>query len=73
MVAKPSHYKNGQESEPVYLRSIDENKQNVTFKTMPFYVVALCNNGCSMGVGRVGLVFLIKLHYQLYLPLTRQA
>ena len=31
-----SHYKNGQESEPVYLRSLDDNKQNITFKTMPF-------------------------------------
>ena len=31
-----SHYKSGQESEPVYLRSLDDNKQNITFKTMPF-------------------------------------
>lgn len=31
-----SHFKNGQESEPVYLRSLDDNKQNITFKTMPF-------------------------------------
>ncbi|MGE6384019.1 hypothetical protein ACQKCO_20780 [Shewanella baltica] len=31
-----SHYKNGQGSKPVYLRSLDDNKQNITFKTMPF-------------------------------------
>ncbi|MDH1624829.1 hypothetical protein N5E91_01710 [Shewanella xiamenensis] len=31
-----SNYKNGQESEPVYLRSLNDNKQNITFKTMPF-------------------------------------
>lgn len=31
-----SHYKNEQESEPVYLRSLDDNKQNITFKTIPF-------------------------------------
>ncbi|ESE43083.1 hypothetical protein SHD_0279, partial [Shewanella decolorationis S12] len=23
-------------SEPVYLRSLDDNKQNISFKTMPF-------------------------------------
>ena len=30
-----SHDKNGQRSEPVYLHSLDDNKQNITFKTMP--------------------------------------
>jgi len=29
------YYQNGQESEPVFLRSLDDNAQNVTFTTRP--------------------------------------